>query len=109
MSKHMTIVNLACTITKVRKWGESWKHTAQAASAASAEMHRKHKEAERTVEVLRAERDGLMIQMQNMRDKLWSTDRDLQGYYAEIKELRAQIAEHERRHAAPTCESGDSR
>ena len=50
-----------------------------------------------------------MIQMQNMRDKLWSTDRDLQGYYAEIKELRAQIAEHERRHAAPTCESGDSK
>lgn len=54
MSKHMTIINLACTITKVRKWGEAWKHSAESAQAASAELHRKHKEAERIIETLRA-------------------------------------------------------
>ena len=54
MSKHMTIINLACTITKVRKWGEVWKHSAESAQAASAELHRKHKEAERIIETLRA-------------------------------------------------------
>jgi hypothetical protein len=54
MSKHMTIINLACTITKVRKWGEGWKHSAESAHAAFAELHRKHKEAERIIETLRA-------------------------------------------------------
>ena len=36
MSKHMTIINLACTITKLRKWGEAWKHSAESAQAATA-------------------------------------------------------------------------
>ena len=42
MSKHMTIINLACTITKLRKWGEAWKHSAESAQAATARMHQAH-------------------------------------------------------------------
>ena len=42
MSKHMTIINLACTITKLRKWGEAWKHSAESAQAATAQMHQAH-------------------------------------------------------------------
>lgn len=42
MSKHMTIINLACTITKLRKWGEAWKHSAESAQNAASQLTAEH-------------------------------------------------------------------
>lgn len=42
MSKHMTIINLACTITKLRKWGEAWKHSAESAQNATSRLTAEH-------------------------------------------------------------------
>ena len=42
MPKHITIINLACTITKLRKWGEAWKHSAESAQNAASQLTAEH-------------------------------------------------------------------
>ena len=101
MSKHMTIINLACTITKLRKWGEAWKHSAESAQAATARMHQAHEakmvehraafgartEADRRIiEGLRAEIVAERMAMQ--RDSLMS-ERD--GLLTQVQDMRAEI------------------
>ncbi len=111
MSKHMTIINLACTITKVRKWGEGWKHSAESAHAAFAELHMKHKEAERTIETLRAnltqtesecqaelavvkdERDQLRVERDALRAQLDTERQKVREWIAENKRLQTETAE----------------
>ena len=74
MSKHMTIINLACTITKLRKWGEAWKHSAESAQAATARMHQANKDLERAKVIT----DGLVDKLIADRDAAW-TERDTQA------------------------------
>ena len=42
MPKHMTIINLACTITKLRKWGQAWKYSAESAQNAASQLTAEH-------------------------------------------------------------------
>ena len=74
MSKHMTIINLACTITKLRKWGEAWKHSAESAQAATARMHQANKDLERAKFIT----EGLVDKLIADRDAAW-TERDTQA------------------------------
>ncbi len=84
MSKHMTIINLACTITKLRKWGEAWKHSAESAQAATARMHQANKDLERAKVIT----DGLVDKLIADRDAAW-TERDTQA-----ADHSRQLAEH---------------
>ena len=42
MPRNMTIINLACTITKLRKWGQAWKHSAESAQNAASRLTAEH-------------------------------------------------------------------
>lgn len=102
MSKHMTIINLACTITKLRKWGEAWKHSAESAQAATARMHQAHEAKmveHRAAFGARTEADAKIIaglrseigaaQMAVLeRDSLIS-ERD--GLLTQVQDMRAEI------------------
>lgn len=87
MSKHMTIINLACTITKLRKWGEAWKHSAESAQAATAQMHQANKDLERAKVIT----DGVAKRLVAERDAAL-TERDTQAANHEAKMVEHRAA-----------------
>jgi hypothetical protein len=87
MQKHMTIINLACTITKLRKWGEAWKHSAESAQANTARLHQANKELERE-KFMTA---GLIDKLIADRDEAWK-ERDTQTADHEAKMIEHRAA-----------------
>ena len=117
MPKSMTIINLACTITKLRKWGQAWKHSAESAQNAASRLTAEHerKLAEHRASFgARTEADrkiieGLRTDVEDLRNRLNSlvtvvgvrTVYDCQGDGAEYpighseSELKARYADHD--------------
>ena len=102
MPKHMTIINLACTITKLRKWGQAWKYSAESAQNAASQLTAEHErkltehraafgartEADaKIIEGLRAERDRLQTQVQDMRA-------EMEQLQMEVAALKSQTPKH---------------
>jgi len=67
MPRNMTIINLACTITKLRKWGQAWKHSAEYAKTESARLRQ-------TVDALS--------------QKLNNSEAESRAYFEELEEAR---------------------
>ena len=73
MPRNMTIINQACTITKLRKWGQAWKHSAESAQNAASRLTAEHerKIAEhRAAFGARTEADAKIIEGLRMAAKL---------------------------------------
>ena len=116
MPKHMTIINLACTITKLRKWGQAWKYSAESAQNAASQLTAEHerkltehraafgartKADAETIDRLHTERDALRAEVADLKTQLerltsWAAKNQAarETLQTELERLNSQTPKH---------------